>query len=228
MQKKLIISVLIWLTGTSIVIFSIGGIFSLSIGAALGPVESTWYIASLVSCFIGAALVLYAYYKAAFVQRWVKVTVLIIFILPIGGLGILTGLQAIYITAMPVFEKIAVIKREVLVDKGWHWHFVNSSHYFSISNEKTYKCVKNLGTKKTVAILEVTLHYGTPSYFRALKFGECKVDTPIKNPNTIVPEYMPGEEKMTTHNKALQLIHKSGAPIGLPLLLSAELNRYRS
>jgi len=28
-----------------------------------------------------------------------------------------------------------------------------------------------------------------------------------------------------THNKALQLIHKSGAPIGLPLLLSAELNR---
>ena len=29
-----------------------------------------------------------------------------------------------------------------------------------------------------------------------------------------------------THNKALQLIHKSGAPIVAPLLLSTELNRY--
>ena len=28
------------------------------------------------------------------------------------------------------------------------------------------------------------------------------------------------------HNKALQLIHKSGAPIVAPLLLSTELNRY--
>jgi len=31
---------------------------------------------------------------------------------------------------------------------------------------------------------------------------------------------------MNKTHKALQLIHKSGAPIGLPLFLSAELNRY--
>jgi hypothetical protein len=31
---------------------------------------------------------------------------------------------------------------------------------------------------------------------------------------------------LKTHNNALQLIHKSGAPIVAPLLFSTELNRY--
>ena len=192
MQNKLIISVLISLTGTALVLFSIGGIFSLSIGAALGPVESAWYIAPLVSCFVGAALVLYAYFKAAFARRWVKVTVLIIYVLPVSGLGLLAGLQTVYIAAMPFFEETKIIKRDVLFEHGWH--FVNSNSYFGIRGKKLHQCITRLGTKRLVATLEVTLNYGKVSYFRVLKFEECKVESPGRNPNYIVPPYTRGEE----------------------------------
>ena len=54
--------------------------------------------------------------------------------------------------------------------------------------------MKELGTNTIRATLEITIHYGSVSYFRVLKFGACEVQYPFNNPNTITPAYIPGEE----------------------------------
>ena len=191
-RKEIALTFLVWLVGIVILILSVTSIGSLLIGAALGPIEISWFVAPLAGCLVGAALFLYAYRRTLFRRRWIKAIVFTFLIFPVTGLGILTGLGAGYIAAMPIFEDIVIIKRNVLFESGWH--FVNSNSYFPISDKNVHKCIKKLGTKNIVATIEVTLHYGSVSYFRVLKYGECKVQFPIKNPNPIVPAYTRGEE----------------------------------
>jgi hypothetical protein len=180
------------LIGISGFIGSITYTYSILLSAALGPTDSTRLIEPLIICFISTLIIFYAYYKTSFPKKWIKILIFLIFILPLGTIGIFSGIQAGYIAVSPVFEKAVIIERNIEIKNGWH--FINSNSYFPIANSGLYDCIREQNSKKIIATLEVTLHYGRVSYFRVLKFGSCDVQHPHRNPNAIVPAYVTGEE----------------------------------
>lgn len=181
-----------WAAGISVLVVSISYLYSLFLGAALGPIDSAWLIGPFAGCFVGAGFIFYAYHKTSFTRKWIQLIVLLFCVLPISTFGIFSGFQVGYIAASPLFEKVVIIERGVVLERGWH--FVNSDSYFPLSEINLHECTKKLGTNRISALLEVTMHYGNVSYFRVLKFGACEVQYPVNNPNTITPAYIPGEE----------------------------------